>query len=142
MSKAYDPLKAIRHATKAMNQYVKQAGPSVGVTDPVYAATAGASPVCVLLKSITDGGLVPDDMTNLTSGQAIRDHVRSDGAVFVGAFELQGDRESIVLVYGDAAMKPEQAERLATLERPELLRRQHLHALGPFAVHPKPTLTP
>lgn len=139
---SYDPRKAIRHATKAMNQFVRQNGPRLGMTEPVYTAASGIGPCVVLLRSITERGPVPDDMQNLTTGQAIKAHVRSDGAVFIGAFELQGDRESVVLVWGDPAMKPEQAERLATLERPELIRRQHLHALGPFAAHPKPTLTP
>lgn len=139
----YDPRRAIRNATKAMNRYVQKNGPSVGVVDPMYTATAmSAAPCCVLLKAITDGGPVPDDLTNLKSGAAIKDHVRSDGAVFIGAFELQGDRDSIVLVYGDKALPVQQAERLATLERPELLRRQHQWSLGPFAAKPSLTLSP
>lgn len=142
MSKSYDPRKAIHRATRAMDEYVRKSGPSVGVTEPVYTTKSGIAPVCVLLKSITDRGPCPDDFQTLTSGEQIKRHVRSDGAVFVGAFELQGDRESVVLVYGDPAMKAEQAERLATMERPELIRRQQQHALGPFAAQPTLTLSP
>jgi hypothetical protein len=67
------------------------------------------------------------------SSAALKAHVRADGAVYCGAFELQGHPDSVVIVFGDPALSPRDAERFATLERPALNRRFRDWRLGVFA---------
>lgn len=136
MSKDYSPLKAIRRATSAMNKYVRDAkdvmGRPINAPDLTLSVNPKAAPCVVLLRSLTDGGPVPDDFTEIRSGEAIKNHKRSDGAVFKGAFELQNTKDSLCLVYGDESMTRAEAERAATLERPALMARHHNWTLGPF----------
>lgn len=87
---------------------------------------------CVLLRSLTDGGPVPDDFQGLATAAAIRSHVRPDGAVYKGSWQLQTDKDSVVLVWGDPALSIDDAEFIATRERPELVRRHEAAKLGPF----------
>ncbi len=131
----YSPLDAVKRVTGLMQREIRNAGEQVipgSQVCPPIAVKSRAAACCVLLKMLTEGGPVPDDFTGLTSSRALRDHVRSDGAIYLGAFELQGQPDSVVLVYGDHLMTPAGAERLATLERPELQRRYAAWRLGPF----------
>lgn len=141
--KPYSPLGAVRRATRAMNSYnTKHAAPSERPL--TLETTTGPIPCAVLLRSFTENGPVPDDFAGIPrSGAAIKEHVRPDGAVFLGAFEVQGDRSSVVLVYGPPTMTTEQAEQVALLERPALAARHESFLLGPFAAHPvvSPSLT-
>lgn len=98
--------------------------------------TTGPIPCAVLLRSLTEKGPIPDDFTALQSAAAIKSHIRPDGAVYLGAFEVQGDRSSVVLVYGPATMSTEDAERVAIAERPALTARHESFLLGPFAQRP------
>lgn len=131
----YDPLATVKRVTGLMQQGIRDAGehviPGSQVCPPIAVRPRAAS-CCVLLKMLTDGGPVPDDLTMLRSAKELREHVRSDGAVYLGAFEVVGRPDSVVLVYGDHTMTPQGAERLATLERPELERRYAAARLGPF----------
>lgn len=97
---------------------------------------SGPIPCAVLLRSLTDGGWVPDDFRGITSAQQIKDHVRPDGAKFIGAYELQGDRSSVVLMYGAPTLDVIAAEKFATIERPALVARHESFLLGPFAARP------
>jgi hypothetical protein len=148
MSKSYDPRDAIKRATRSMNSYVKKHERPVQLLtdkanpgDAPLTTTATEPGVCVvLLKSITEGlaRVVPDDFQSIRSADDIKAHVRPDGAVFLGAYELQNTPESLCLVYGPASLLPEKAERLATLERPALMRRHEQAHLGPFAAPTQP----
>jgi hypothetical protein len=145
----YSPLDAIKRTTRAMNSYMqKHERPALqlhdtkqDVGDVTLVATEPG--VCVvLLKSLTEGHkIVPDDLQTLRTGTAIKNHTRPDGAVYLGAFDLQNTPESTVLVYGPASLAPEKVERLATLERPALMRRHAMADLGPFANHSTPPLS-
>lgn len=139
MSK-YNPLDGLKNAKRAMDTYVRKHERPVQLVsdnpgDVPVTSTATDPGVCVvLLKSLTEGlKVVPDDFLTLTTAEAIKGHVRPDGAVYLGAFDLQNTPESTVLVYGPASMNPEKVERLATLERPALTRRHAQAQLGPFA---------
>jgi hypothetical protein len=138
-AKDYSPIASLRRLRGDMQSAISKAGerviPGTEVAAPI-AVVQRAAPCCVLLKMLTDGGPVPDDFTRLTSSSALRDHVRSDGAVYLGAFEVQGKPDSVVLVYGDPSMPVANAERLASLERPSLERRYADWQLGIFASAP------
>lgn len=142
----YNPLDSLRSLRSNMQREIAKhesvAIPGTEVKAPLAVVRRPTS-CCVLLKALTDGGPVPADFTALKSAAMLRAHVRSDGAVYLGAFELAGHPDSIVLVYGDPAMRPAAAERLATLERAALQRRHASWQLGPFASHshsPTPTV--
>jgi hypothetical protein len=144
----YDPRDAIKRTTRAMNSYVKkherpiQLHSDTNVGDVALTSTATEPGVCViLLKSLTEDirTVVPDDFHPLRTALALQEHVRPDGAVFLGAYELQNTPDSLCLVYGPASLLPEKAERLATLERPALMRRHEQARLGPFAAAPDTT---
>lgn len=145
----YDPRDAIKRATRSMNSYVKKHERPVQLLtdkanpgDVPLTSVATEPGVCVvLLKSLTEGlsTVVPEDFHALRSADSIQSHVRPDGAVYLGAFELQNTPESLCLVYGPASLLPEKAERLATLERPALMRRHEQARMGPFAATPTPT---
>lgn len=152
MSKSYDPRHGIKNAVRAMNTYVKKherpqlvTGEPKNLPDVGLTNTATEPGVCVvLLKSFTDGvrDVVPDDFHALRTGKQLQEHVRPDGAIYLGAFELQNTPDSVCLVYGPASMQSEKAERLATLERPALMRRHDLAQLGPFAAAPDTSTAP
>lgn len=135
----YNPLKAIRGATKAMNHRLREEGHVVQTGDSLATTThTEAAPCCILLRSLTDGGPVPDDFNRLKlSGASLKEHVRPDGGVYLGAFEVQGQKDSLVIVYGPLRLK-DKAERLSILERPALVARHRTAALGPFAQPMRP----
>lgn len=141
VSKDYSPLKALKHARRAMDSTVRKVSPTISGIAPQLSVSSSGQPVpCALyLQSLLDGvGSVPDDFTALPkTSAAIKGHIRPDGAVYLGAFELQGDRSSVVLVYGPPMMDPIRAEQIATLERPALIRRHQAAKLGPFG-NPQP----
>lgn len=129
----YSPLKAIRRATRSMNSAVQKAEASWSVP-PIISTTEKSAPCAVLLKSFTDDVMLPDDFNSVgKSGAAIKAYVRPDGAVYQGAFQMQGQPDSVVMVWGDPSMEPDEAERIATMERPALLRRYDSAKLGPFS---------
>jgi hypothetical protein len=122
-----------------MNRAIKDVPPSA--TDstaserPLTLTTmSGPSPCAVLLRSFTEGGPVPDDFEGLPkTAEALKSHVRSDGAVYLGAFEVQGDKDSVVLMYGPSNLTETRAEAIANMERLALTNRHAAWALGPFA---------
>lgn len=136
MSKPYSPLDGVRRVTRSMNAYTAKHRPAAET--PLHlSATTGPIPCAVLLRSLIEGGPVPDDFKGIAlTSLGIREHTRPDGAKFIGAFELQGDRESLVLVYGDASLGIPQAEQIAKMERPALIARHESFLLGPFATQP------
>lgn len=149
MSKSYDPRQGIKNAVRAMNTYVKKherpeliTGEPKNLPDVGLASVAQEpAPCVVLLRSFTDGNrdIVPDDFFALRTAKDLQAHVRPDGAIYLGAYELQNTPDSLCMVYGPASMTSEKAERLATLERPALMRRHTQAQLGPFAAAPTPT---
>ncbi len=123
----------MRPAIKGMRSYVTQHGPRPELT---LTATDQPVPCAVLLRSLTEGGPVPDDFTALPkTAAAFKAHVRPDGAVYKGAFELQGRRGSVVLVWGPTAMSLQRAEQVATVERMVLEKRHESSKLGIFGNH-------
>jgi hypothetical protein len=138
----YSPIDSLRKLRGEMQRKIQEAGelviPGSQVAPPLVNVEKRADPCCVLLKMLTDGGPIPDDFKGLRSSQAIREHVRSDGAVYRGAFELQGRPDSVVLVYGDPTLTDQQAERLSVIERPALERRYSDWTLGPFSARQLP----
>lgn len=139
--KTYHPLDGLRRLTALMRGKIRDAGETIQLPPPtdVPVVTIKAAPCVVLLRALTDGhagkgwSSVPDDFHALTSAAAIEAHVRADGAVYVGAYQVQGHPDSVVLVYGDPSMTPQQAERYSITERPELERRHRQMLLGVFA---------
>ena len=93
----------------------------------------------ILLLAFTKGAqIIPDDFFGLEkSGQALRNYVRPDGGVYLGAFQAAGESEGVVVVFGDPAMSLEQAQRIAMQYRGQLMERYDaevaLGHLGPFA---------
>lgn len=143
MSKDYSPLKAIRRATASMQKFVKDAkdpmGRPINAPDLTLSVSTKVAPCVVLLRSLTEGGPVPDDLSALKSAEAIQQHVRPDGAVYRGAFELQNTPDSLCLVYGDPSLTRHEAERIATMERAALMARQRSWSLGPFGAPVPPS---
>lgn len=135
--KPYSPMKAVRRATRAMDSVSRKHAPPS--ERPLTLTTNGEPvPCAVLLRSFIENGPVPDDFTGLPkTSDALKKHVRPDGAVYKGAFEAQGDRSSVVLVYAAPSWLPDRCESIATMERKALLNRHDAHALGPFARHPQ-----
>lgn len=131
----YSPLRALNRTRRAMDSVTKKHAPA-SERPLTLNTTTGPIPCAVLLRSLVEKGPVPDDFQGLDNANAIREHVRSDGAVYIGAFELQGDRTSVVLIYGPKSMTDEQAESVATMERPALVARHESFLLGPFAAQP------
>lgn len=133
MSKGYDPKRAIRGATKAMNSYTSKHTPPS--ERPLTLSSNGAPvPCAVLLRSFTENGPVPDDFKGLPkTSAALKAHVRPDGAVYIGAFQSQGAKDSVVLVYGPAKLTEKRAEEISCLERRALIKRHESFLLGPFA---------
>lgn len=133
--KEYSPLRALNRTRRAMDSVSAKHTPAS--ERPLTLATnSGPIPCAVLLRSLVEKGPVPDDFLSLGSALAIREHKRPDGAVYIGAFELQGDRSSVVLVWGPPSMTDEQAEQIATIERKALTARHESFLLGPFAARP------
>ncbi len=95
-------------------------------------------PCSVLLRSFVEDGPVPDDFKGLPkTSAAIKAHVRPDGAVYKGSFQLQGAKDSVVLVYGPKNLTEVRAERIASMERLALTRRHESFLLGPFSRNPE-----
>lgn len=140
--KPYSLLRALNRTRRAMDSFSAKHTPQ-SERPLTLSSTTGPVPCAVLLRSLTDGGPVPDDFHGFTSAQQIKDHVRPDGAKFIGAYELQGDRSSVVLVYGPQTLDVITAEKFATMERRALIARHESFKLGPFAArHPvAPTST-
>lgn len=129
----YNPRSAIGAAIRGMDGYVKQHSKPAPVE---LVKPTAAAPCAVLLRSIVEGGPVPDDFANVPkTADGLRSFVRADGAVYRGAFELQGKPGSIVMVWGDPSLSMKGAERIATQERPALEQRHAQAKLGPFANH-------
>lgn len=115
----YDPksaLRAFRHhkvgLPKPQDQYTIKPRPQL---------------LCVLLTDFSKRApSLPDDLQALErTGTAIKDHVRGDGGVFLGSYELPHTPSSVVLVWGDPLLDPSAVIRathqfrrdLATVER-------------------------
>lgn len=81
------------------------AGTAVQVTEDRIEAT---EKVCVpflcfpFSAFLTGSGLPKDVQTLPKTSDALRTHVRPDGAVFLGLFETPGHPETGVIVFGDA----------------------------------------
>ncbi len=134
--KPYSPMNAIRRATRSMNKTIAKHTPP-SERPLTLAANDQPVPCAVLLASFTEGGPVPSDFIALPkTSAALKAHVRPDGAVYKGAFELQGHFGSVVLAYGPKDMTMTRAEQVATIERTVLLKRHEAHALGIFAASP------
>lgn len=133
--KPYSPIGALKRTRRAMDTVSAKHRPPAD-TPLSLATTSGPIPCAVLLRSLVERGPVPDDFQGLTNAAAIKEHVRPDGASFIGAYELQGDRGSVVLVYGPKTLDMIAAEKLATMERPALIARHETAKLGPFAAKP------
>lgn len=140
-NRPYSPKDALRRVTRSMNRVVRDNTPQTN--RPLdLTTTTGPIPCAVLLRTFIEGGPVPDDFSALPKNTtAIQQHVRPDGAKFIGAFELQGDKTSLVLVYGPQTLDIISAERVATMERPALMARHEQFLLGPFARSAAPTPT-
>ncbi len=132
----YSPLARIKEARKAMDHYVQKHTPSQ--EKPLTLSTNEQPiPCAVLLKSFTDGGPVPDDFKALPkTSTALKAHVRPDGGVYKGAFDLEGGKDSVVLMYGPKNLTPQRAERIAAMERLALTKRHQSFTLGQFAAQP------
>lgn len=133
--KPYSPLGALKRTRRAMDSVTAKHTPQ-SERPLTLSTTTGPVPCAVLLRSIVERGPVPDDFSGFSSAAQIKDHVRPDGAKFIGAYELQGDRTSVVLVYGPPTLDLIAAEKMATMERPALIARHESHLLGPFAARP------
>lgn len=135
----YNPMKSLSGLRQSMQKEIASKGehviPGTEVKAPLE-ITRKADTVCVLLKMLTDDGPVPDDIKGLLSGTALKNHVRSDGAVFRGAYELQGQPDSVVIVFADPSLSDERCLIMANMERPALERRYTQWTLGPFAHRP------
>ncbi len=137
--KKYDPRAGIRGATKAMNAFVRKSHPT-GRRDLTLSTNDQPVPCAVLLKSFVEDGPVPDDFKGLPkSSQSLKDHVRPDGAVYKGAFQLQGTKDSVILMYGPKNLTETRAEQIANMERLALTQRHASFVLGPFAARPEPS---
>ncbi len=139
MSDSYNPLKSLSGLRQKMQDKITEAGeriiPGTEVAAPL-AIVKRADTVCVLLKMLTDDGPVPPDIKGLFSATAIKNHVREDGGIFRGAYELPHEPESVVLVWADPSVSDERCLIMANMERPALERRYTQWTLGPFAAVP------
>ena len=135
----YSPLKSLSGLRQSMQKEISAKGelviPGTEVQAPLEVVRK-ADTVCVLLKMLTDDGPVPDDIKGLFSGTALKNHVRADGAVFRGAYELQDQPDSVVIVFADPSLSDERCLIMANMERPALERRYRAWTLGPFASRP------
>ncbi len=138
----YSPIEGLRRARKAMDSYSQKHTPAT--ERPLTLSTNKATlPCTILLKSFTEGGPVPDDFKALPrTAAAIKAHVRPDGAVYKGAFELQGTPDSVVLVFGPKNLTAHRAERIAAMERLDLMKRDASYRLGPYAAKPAASVVP
>src|SRR5689334_3440310 len=125
MSKTYSPLGSLTTLRRAMQDEIakhEHVIPGSQVAPPL-AVTERAAPCCILLQTLVEGGPVPDDLIGITTGAQLKAHVRPDGAVYQGAYEVMGQPDSVVIVYADQSLKPGAAEHLANMERPALVAR-------------------
>lgn len=133
----YSPTQSLTGLRKLMQERIAGAGelviPGTQVA-PTIAVIPKAETVCVLLACLASSGPVPDDITGLTTGQHLKDHVRADGGIYRGAYEMQGQPDSVVLVYADPRASDHHCEAAATMERPVLTRRFQAWQLGPFGI--------
>lgn len=139
--KPYSPLRALNRVRKSMDTVSAKHTPA-SERPLTLSSQTGPIPCAVLLRSLAENGPVPDDFKGLTNAADIKGHVRPDGAKYIGAYELQGDRQSVVLVYGPATLDLIAAEKMATMERPALIARHESFLLGPFAARPELPSTP
>jgi len=140
----YDPKSALKifanhaRAQRAVNRL------TIGASKDPYEGRQKAETLCVLLASFVNGSAVlPDDFDTVEkTGKGLKAHVRPDGGVFVGAFELPHDPTSVIVVYGDPLMDGKEAV-YASLSFRRLLRQQleleEKKVLGPFATPDPPT---
>ena len=104
---------------------------------PVFPKTIETCPI-LLLAFTERSPMVPDDFHNVErSGKGLREYVRPDGGVFLGAFQPAGEKDGVVVVFGDPAMSQGAAQRIALQYRQQLIERYEGHcaaqALGPFS---------
>ncbi len=131
----FDPKKSVRKATQAMNSYTRKH--SQGERPLELSTNTLPVPCAVLLKSFTDNGPVPPDFVALPrTSAALKAHVRPDGAIYKGAYQVQGDPDSVVLMYGPKNLTEKRAAEIANLERLALKRRHEAKQLGQFARNP------
>ena len=93
--------------------------------------------------SFLENGPMPDDFKALPkTSEALKAHVRPDGGVYRGAYELQGTPGSVILMYGPANLTAQRAEKIANMERLALTKRHESFRLGPFSAQPVPSSRP
>ena len=113
--------------------------PTKAVLDAAGDVVKIPEPCAILLLAFTKGSkMVPDDFHNVgKSGAALKTYVRPDGGVYLGAFQVQGEVDGIVVVYGDPAMSTGAAQKIALRYRQRLMEQYEgekaMEHLGPFA---------
>jgi hypothetical protein len=137
----YDPksaLKLVRDALKA--KPTKPKGLLDGFGAPTaYEASERPRTFCFLLSAFAgDTAVMPDDFDTVPkSAKGIKEHVRPDGAVFLGLFETPNGRDQGVVVFGDPLMDLQDAISASLAFRGKVLSQmdtfdRHKN-LGPFA---------
>ena len=107
--------------------------------NPVFQTAKVPDTCAILLLAFTKGAkIVPDDFHAVEkTGKGLREYVRPDGGVYLGAFQPVGEPDGVVIVYGDPAMSQRDAQRIATQYRDQLIAKYEgelaLDELGPFA---------
>lgn len=124
---SYSPLSALKAWVQSSGPKIVERGadPLILKTpdgEPVADAKPVAETVCFPLHAFTNADQsLPDDFLpdlgkivedgkaeGLRGGQAVgawlRGHVRHDGGMYMGAYELPGDKAGTVIVYGDPLM--------------------------------------
>jgi hypothetical protein len=130
----YDPTSALKAVRDALKQYEPSParGRLLGPDEkpigqpiaPAYEMKEGPAVLCFLLREWAEGQCaLPDDFDDLPkSGKALKEHVRPDGGVYLGAFDSQGDPLGVIIMFGDPALPLRQAIDLS------LEFRAHVHA--------------
>lgn len=117
----YDPKSALKKFSEAGGFKGKPIGKRVG---PAYDLKARAPFFCFPLMAFAmrDEHL-PQDIKDLpTSSKSLKEHVRPDGGVYLGAFELPDDAGSTIVVYGEATTTQDEAKQASILFRQRLAR--------------------
>lgn len=107
MSESYDP-KSVFKVLKKAGRPVRPVGKKVG---PAYDLKQRPPAFCFPLQAWIDKHeALPEDIRALplVSG-ALRGHVRPDGSVYCGAYELPNQPQSTIIVFGDALLSHEDA---------------------------------
>jgi hypothetical protein len=117
----YDPKSALKRFTEAGGLKGRPVGKRVG---PAYDIKARSPFLCFPLMAWLDkNDALPQDIKDLpTSSKALKEHVRPDGGVYLGAFELPDDSGSTVIVFGEATTRHEDAKNASILFRQKLAR--------------------